>query len=152
MRKLVILSLLLLAIPMLLAAASTSQVSVTVSVTPLEVLLKTRGTLAVGQTFTLASRVENRGETTLQNVTVTLFLPAGMTLVRGNLTEPVGDIPPGRHKDVQWKLTPSAPGGYVVAVRAEGTVAGTGEPVAVERALLVAVTTGRAQGLLDAFF
>jgi len=57
--------------------------------------------------FTVVATVLNNGTATATNVQLTLNLPAGLSLVNGSLTQPIGDLPVGQEQQLVWTVQAS---------------------------------------------
>jgi len=129
MRRLVLLVLASLLVPLVVAQPRLSIIDFSIS--PLEI--------GVGDRSTVSFVVENSGTTTLTGVEARLILPPGLKLESGQLpTVYLGTIPPHESRDVSWIVVSEREGEYRVRVRvtstqgvetsAEGTLKVAGAP------------------------
>lgn len=134
-----------------LTVYAASQILVTVSINPLDINASTKGNLRVGKIFTLQTRIENKGNTALQDVMAELFIPKEIELVSGSSQEFIGEIRGGRHKDVRWKLNAASPGQYIATVRVQG-INEEGESVSSEDSVLLDIRESRGFGRIFEIF
>ncbi len=105
----------------LLAAQDQGSVTATVKVNPLEVSLTiVPSTVSVGDQFTVQARVDNLGSSRIRRVTATLQVPGVLVDVRRPETKRLRPLEPFGDRFVEWQLTATGPGGFVLMVTASG--------------------------------
>lgn len=100
-----------------------SQIIGTVSVameTPLILELSSRSRVFIGQNFNLKAELNNIGQNDVDEVTITLDLPVGLDLIRGDLNQDIGTLRAGKKKTVNWRIRGLELGNYVIQVQASG--------------------------------
>lgn len=95
----------------------------TVSPNPLEVTLVSPKSALVTRAFSIKAQVKNAGVASIENVSVELRLPVGLTIVRGASIQTIKKIPRRRTRSVTWRVSTQEAGEYIVSVDVSGTVA-----------------------------
>lgn len=130
--KLGLLGLLLISAVALPASAQESQIIGTVSValeTPLTLELSSRSRVFITQNFNLKAELNNIGQNDVDEIVLSLDLPVGLDLIRGDLNQGIGTLRAGKKKIVNWRIRGSELGNYVVQVQANGIEQNSGETV-----------------------
>ena len=129
-----------------------SQIIGTVSValeTPLILELSSRSRVFVNQKFNLKAELKNIGQNDVDGIIMTLDLPVGLTLTKGDLVQNTGTLKAGKKKIVNWRIRGLELGNYVVQVQANGIEQPFGEQVEASASQAVEV---RQKRLFDSLF
>jgi len=113
-------------------SAQDSQVIGTVSValeTPLTLELSSRSSVFIGQKFSVKAELNNIGHNDVTGVTLSLELPVGLDLIRGDLNQDIGTVKAGKKEIINWVVRGSELGSYVVQVHASGIEENSNEEV-----------------------
>lgn len=111
----------------------------TVTVTPLSVTVQaTPPAPFLEQQFKARATVENSGSSTLDDVTVEIFLPAGLELLSEKV-QTLGTLAGGRQRKASWDIRPHEVGNHILVVLASAVERGAGAPVENEGATIVEV-------------
>lgn len=110
-------------IPLPTPAALTGILTATVSPNPLEVTLVSPKNATVARAFSIKAQMKNNGAVSIENVSVRLTLPAGLTFVRSASLQTIKKIPKRRTRSVTWRVLASSAGDYIVVADVSGTVA-----------------------------
>ena len=151
-----LLAVLLISAVALLASAAIdgpeSQLIGTVSValeTLLILELSSRSRVVIGQNFNLKAELNNIGQNDVDEVVLSLDLPAGLDLIRDDLNQGIGTLRAGKKKTVNWRIRGLELGNYVVQVQANGIEQGSNETVEAVASQAVEV---RQKRLFDSLF
>lgn len=147
-----LLALLLVSAVALPVSAQESQIIGTVSValeTPLTLELSSRPSVFIGQNFNLKVELNNIGQNDVDGVVLSLDLPVGLDLIRGDSSQDIGTVKAGKKAIVNWRIRGLELGNYVMQVQASGLEQISNEQV---EALASQTIEVRQKGLFDSLF
>lgn len=124
---------------MFLTQASFSGIfTATVSINPLALELEAPQRVAVGENFKLEALLENKGDVIIEDATLNIFLPSGISSNQKELKK-IGILPAQKGKKTIWILEGEREGEYVISVFGKGILKDSANVVQVEKNIKIKV-------------
>lgn len=121
------------------ARGSTGTITATVTVNPLLVKVKAvPKTAIVEKDFQVSAEIKNLGESILNDVTASIYLPPGLILL-SDQNQYLGEIESDRKKVASWKARGQEAGAYVMISSVSAINASSGESITHEASAMVAI-------------
>ncbi len=119
-------------------AGDEGTVSATVTTIPLVLSVSAPDEVRVGRHFVVRATIRNRGQGKITEVTASIHVPDGLTLVTPEAEQNIGEIRPRKRKTVRWRLRAKQAGACVILVSASGRY--DGKEVEAEATATIEVT------------